>query len=301
MGNRLKGIICLLITAIIWGGAFIAQIFGGNAVGSFSFVAFRSFVGSIFIAIFIFIDNYKKTGKIIFFRKDENKKATYNNSLKGGIVLAVAILTQQIGAEITDVAKAGFIASLEVICVPIFMMFIYKRKLSFFTWIFVFTSMVGIMLLSINSISGINIGDIYVAISTLLYSYTIIQVDIYLKTVDPLKLSFFRFIVVGIISFTIAIFVDRDTLTFKNIIEGLPSILYTGILASGVAYTLQIIGQQYCEPVIATLIMGLEGVFAAILGWIILGQSLTQIQIWGCLIALVSTSIVQVTDYFTNK
>lgn len=298
MNKRFIGIIYLLITAIIWGGSFISQLFGGKAIGSYSFIGYRCVFGCLTIAIMIYFDTYKKTGKITFFRKDEDIKVTVINSFWCGFVLFLSMITQQLGVEITDVAKSGLIASLEVIVVPILLLFFYNKHIWLITWIFIITSMVGTMMLSINSVSGINLGDVLVFISTILYSITIIQVPKYIKSVDPLKFAFFRFVAVGILAFIFSLFLEPNSVNVDSFKSGLPAILFSGILASGVAYTFQILGQRYCEPVIATLLMSLEGVFAAIFGWIILGQSLNFLQIIGCIIAIISICIVEITDYY---
>ena len=286
--NHLKGIIYLLITAIIWGGAFISQFFGGRTLGSFTFNGYRSIFGCLSIAIMIFFDSFNRVHKFTFFRDDEDIKTTILNSFWCGIFLFLALITQQVGVEMTDTAKAGLIASLEVICVPIILFIFYKRRVRAVTWIFIVTAMLGIMMLSVNSLTGINNGDIWVLASTILYSITIIQIPKYVKTVDPLKFSFFRFVIVGVLSFLCAlIFKERpfDTIKVKSAIM---SVLYSGILASGVAYTFQVLGQKYCEPVIATLVVSL--------GWLILGQSLNFIQIIGIIITFISIVIVQLTD-----
>ena len=293
----LKGIIYLLITAIIWGGSFISQLIGGVEIGSFTFNSYRCILGCFTIAIMIYYDNIIKIKKFKFFRDDEDVKSTILKSAWCGLFLFAALSTQQIGVELTDSAKAGLIASTEVVVVPIIMFFIYKRKIKPSTWFFILLTMFGIFLLSINSISGINKGDIYVFISTILYSITIIQVPKYIKNIDPLKFSFFRFVVVGILGFLFAFMFKETPFDRAKITLALPSILYSGILASGVAYTFSIIGQKHCEPIIATLIMSLEGIFAAIFGWLILGQYLNMIQIVGIIIAFISIVFVQITDY----
>lgn len=294
--NRLKGIIYLLITAIIWGGSFISQLFGGAAIGSFSFNSYRCVLGCLTIAIMIFYDSKVRVGKFVFFREDEDITKTIKNSAWCGVTLFFAMIIQQLGVQRTDTAKAGLITSLEVICVPILMFILYRRRIKLITWIFILTTMFGIMLLSINSLSGVNMGDILVAISSVLYSITIIQVTKYVHAIDPLKFSFFRFVVVGIMGFIGAILMREQFLDINKIKAALPSICYSGVLGSGVAYTFSIIGQHYCEPIIATLIMSLEGIFAAIFGWIILGQSLNIIQILGILLAFASITVVQITD-----
>lgn len=294
--NRVKGISYLLITAIIWGGSFISQLFGGEAIGSFSFNGYRCILGCFTIAIMILYDSKTKIGKIVFFRDDEDIIKTIKDSSWCGITLFFAMIIQQLGVQRTDTAKAGLITSLEVICVPILLLIFYKRKIKLITWIFILTTMLGIMLLSINSLSGINYGDILVAISSVLYSITIIQVTKYVNGIDPLKFSFFRFVIVGILGFAGALFFKEDFVNIFKIKSALPSIIYSGILGSGVAYTFSIIGQHYCEPIIATLIMSLEGIFAAIFGWIILGQFLNFIQIFGIILAFISIVAVQLTD-----
>ena len=228
--------------------------------------------------------------------KDEDVKSTVLGSCWCGIVLFSALITQQIGVEITDTAKSGIIASTEVIMVPIMMFLLFKRKIRPITWLFISTTMFGIMMLSMNSLSGINAGDVWVFVSTILYSFSIIQVPKYINHIDSLKFSFFRFFMVMILGFVLSFIFKEDGLNASKFKEALPSILYSGILASGVAYTLQVIGQKDCEPIVATLLMSLEGVFAAIFGWIILGQSLNPIQILGIAISFISIIFVQITD-----
>lgn len=294
--NSIKGIIYLLITAIIWGGSFISQLFGGVTIGSFAFSGYRGIFGCLTIGILILYNNIKNYKTFTFFRKDENIKSTVLGSCWCGIVLFSALITQQIGVEITDTAKSGIIASTEVIMVPIMMFLLFKRKIRPITWLFILTTMFGIMMLSMNSLSGINAGDVWVFVSTILYSFSIIQVPKYINHIDSLKFSFFRFFMVMILGFVLSFIFKEDGLNASKFKEALPSILYSGILASGVAYTLQVIGQKDCEPIVATLLMSLEGVFAAIFGWIILGQSLNPIQILGISISFISIIFVQITD-----
>ena len=286
----------MLITAIIWGGSFISQLFGGVTIGSFAFSGYRGIFGCLIIGILILYNNIKNYKTFTFFRKDEDVKSTVLGSCWCGIVLFSALITQQIGVEITDTAKSGIIASTEVIMVPIMMFLLFKRKIRPITWLFILTTMFGIMMLSMNSLSGINAGDVWVFVSTILYSFSIIQVPKYINHIDSLKFSFFRFFMVMILGFVLSFIFKEDGLNASKFKEALPSILYSGILASGVAYTLQVIGQKDCEPIVATLLMSLEGVFAAIFGWIILGQSLNSIQILGIAISFISIIFVQITD-----
>ena len=294
--GQTKGIIYLLITAIIWGGSFISQYLGGEVLGAFTFNTYRCVFGCLAIFVIILFDNYFKTHIICFFRKDEPKLITIKNSFWCGIVLFFAMITQQIGVQGTTTAKAGLIAALEVVCVPILMLILYRRKIRLITWIFIITSMIGIMILSAGDVSGINMGDVWVFVSTILYSITIIQVPKYVRGIDPIKFSFFRFVIIGIMGFACAVIAKDEPFSIENLKIAKYSILYSGIFASGVAYTFQILGQKYCDPIIATLIMSLEGIFAAIFGWILLGQSLNFFQITGILLTFISIIFVQITE-----
>lgn len=299
--NQAKGIILLLITALIWGGSFISQLLGGKILGAFTFNTYRCIFACISIFIMILFDNYHRTGRFCFFRIEEDKVLTIKNSFWCGVTLFFAMMTQQIGVQGTTTAKAGLIASLEVICVPILMFLLYRRKIKLITWVFIVTSMAGIMMLSSGSIDGINIGDVWVFLSTILYSVTIIQIPKYVTNIDPLKFSFFRFVIIGVFGLLCAILFKEDFSSMVNARKAIISILYSGILASGVAYTFQILGQRYCEPIVATLIMSLEGIFAAIFGWIILGQSLNVFQILGIVITFISIIFVQISDYHVSN
>lgn len=297
--NNLKGIIFILITAIIWGGAFIAQVYGAN-LGPFLFNGYRCIFALIAVGLLIYIDNYFNYKIIRFFRFTEDVKKTVLNSFWCGFVLFLAINAQQIGVAKTTSAKAGLIAALEAVVVPIMCLLVYKRKIKFITWVFIILSMLGTMTLSMGSIDGFNSGDLWVLISTVLYSITILQIPKYCVDIDPLKFSFFRFVIVGVLCFIFGYIRREPGIDTNIVVKELPSILYCGIFASGVAYTLQILGQQNCEPIVATLLMSLEGVFAAIFGWILLGQSLNFIQIFGIVVSFASIVGVQLSDYKQN-
>lgn len=296
--NKILGITYLFITAIIWGGCFVPQKVGGSTVGPYLFIVYRCLIGCPVIAILIFIDTFAKTGKLSFFRDDEDVKLTIKYSFQGGILLFISMALQQAGVVFTDVAKSGLISSLEVIFVPIICMLLFKKKISLLLWIFIITSFFGIYLLSAGSISGFNFGDFLMFFSAISYAGTIVQLERNILKTDALKITFFRFVFVGIFAYIFANIFTRDLLPIKYFVAAFPSLLCCGVLSSGIAYSLQGLGQKHCDSVIAALIMGLEGVFAAIFGWIFLGESLTFVQILGCIIAIVSTSLVQLIDYY---
>ena len=294
--NNVIGTIYLLLTAIIWGSAFVAQFTGGTQVGNFTFIFLRTFIGSITIVFMIISTNFVKYKKFIFIQDKSNLKKTLYISFKCGILLFFSMAFQQIGVTLTDTAKSGFIASLTVICVPFLLFVLYGKKIRLTTIFFILTTLIGIGLISINSSHGIVIGDILGIIAMFLYSISILQVTNYIKEVDALEFSLFRFLVVCIIALLATLLFEKQGLHFVNLKNGFYSFMYAGIFSTGVAYSFQIIGQKYCNPVIATLLMSLEGLFAAVFGWIFLGHTLNYLQILGCIIMTISIVLVQLTD-----
>ena len=294
--NNVIGTIYLLLTAIIWGSAFVAQFTGGTQVGNFAFIFLRTFIGSITIVFMIISTNFLKYKKFIFIQDKSNLKKALYISFKCGILLFFSMAFQQIGVTLTDTAKSGFIASLTVICVPFLLFVLYGKKIRLTTIIFILTTLIGIGLISINSSHGIVIGDILGIIAMFLYSISILQVTKYIKEVDALEFSLFRFLVVCIIALLATLLFEKQGLHFVNLKNGFYSFMYAGIFSTGVAYSFQIIGQKYCNPVIATLLMSLEGLFAAVFGWIFLGHTLNYLQILGCIIMTISIVLVQLTD-----
>ena len=294
--NNIIGTIYLLLTALIWGSAFVAQFTGGTKVGNFTFIFLRTFIGSITIVFMIITSNFFKYKKIIFIKNIDNLKNTIFISFKCGVLLFFSMVFQQIGVTLTDTAKSGFIASLTVICVPFLLFVLYGKKIKLKTLFFIFTTIIGIGLISLNSTQGIDIGDILGIIAMFLYSISILQVTKYIKEVDALEFSLFRFLIVCIMSFIATFIFEKGNFNIENLKIGFYSFMYAGIFSTGVAYSFQIIGQKYCNPVIATLLMSLEGLFAAISGWIFLGHALNFLQIIGCVIMTISIILVQLTD-----
>ncbi len=297
--TNIKGIVMLTITAIIWGAGFVAQYLGGVHLGSFSFTAIRCFVGIVAIFMMIICDNLKRFKKICFFRKDENIQKTIKVSFFCGFFLFTGMTLQQIGIMQTTAAKAGFISALTVILVPIISLMFFKKKITKLMWFFIGTALIGIAMLNLDDNISINVGDFICFLSTIGFSIDIIMISKNVSGIDELKFSFFRFVEVMILNF-ILVFLFED-LTVEKIILARFAILFSGILVIGVAYTFQIIGEKHCDPIIATLIMSFEGMFAAIFGFFILNQSLNLLQIFGAILMTISIILVQVINFRTMQ
>ncbi len=288
-----KGVAFLSVAALIWGTAFVAQSTGMDYVGPFTFNAIRSFIGCIFlIPCIMFLDVfYKRRPSLLGTAVTKQQQKTL---IKGGVIcgliLSIASALQQVGLVYTSVGKTGFITTLYIIIVPIFSIFLGK-KAGIKVWVGVILASVGLYMLCINESFTINIGDVLVAACAVAYSFHILTIAHYSPKTDGLRMSCIQFLVVGIVN-SIPMFLFESP-QIANIINASGSILYAGILSSGIAYTLQIIGQRYTAPTIASLIMSFESVIAVLAGWIILGEILSQKEIFGCVLVFVAIIIAQ--------
>lgn len=287
--SKLKGNLMLILTAFIWGTAFVAQSVGMDFVGPYTFLATRSLIGGVVLIPCIFLLNKinSKNNKI---KNKENKKDLVIGGLLCGIVLCIASALQQIGIMYTSVGKAGFITALYIVIVPILGIFL-KKKVQYNVWLSVIISMIGLYLLCVKGNLSIDKGDFLIFLSAFVFSIHILVIDHFSPIVDGVKMSCIQFLVCGIISFILAVIFENPEL--KNIFAAYIPILYAGIMSCGVAYTLQIIGQKYTDPVLASLILSLESVFAALSGWIILKEIFSGKELIGCILVFLAIIIAQ--------
>ncbi|MDD7410438.1 MAG: DMT family transporter [Fusobacterium gastrosuis] len=295
MNKKILGNVLLLITAIIWGSAFVAQITGMDVLGPFTFSATRSLIATIFL------------GFLVMFLKDEMNTKT-SDLIKGGLACGVFIFIasslQQFGLLFTTAGKASFITTLYILIVPILALLIMKNKISLATWIAIILGAIGLYLLAIPSGASfsINKGDFVVFIGAFFWAAHILVIDYFTKKVNPVKLSFMQFAVMTILSAIVAMLFERETATLSNIMLSWKSIAYAGFFSSGIAYTLQMVGQKYTNPVLASLILSLESVFGALSGYLFLNEILSTKEFLGCVIVFVAIIIAQVpNDFFKRK
>ncbi len=296
--NNIKGSIILITAALIWGLAFVAQSGAAGLVPPFIFNALRSFIGALALYIFNLIIN-RKEGLRFFPKKREDRKTFYKAALVCGICLAVSINFQQFGIALypegaASEARAGFITALYVIIVPIMSVFSRKR-VSLAVWAGVIVAIAGIYMLCFSEgIGGIYLGDILVFACAISFSLHIMSVDRFVGKTGGIKLSIMQFAVAGVISLIFSLIFETDKIVLSNILSASLQILYLGIMSSGVAYTLQIVGQKYAEPTVASISMSLESVFAALGGWIISGNALSYREIIGCVLVFFAIIVAQI-------
>lgn len=291
---QLKNSLLLLLTATIWGIAFVAQSVGMDYVGGFTFNAVRSIIGAIvLLPLIFFLDSRKPKVTLTLEEKKKQKKTLLIGGLCCGIFLCLASNFQQFGIKYTTVGKAGFITACYIVIVPILGLFL-KKKCTFYVWIAVALSLIGLYLLCIKDGFSIGKGDALVFICAILFSFHILVIDHFSPLVDGVKLSCIQFFVSGILSGIPALIFENPNLT--SILAAWMPILYAGVMSCGVAYTLQIIGQKNMNPTIASLILSLESCISVLAGWILLGQSLSIKEGIGCVIMFAAIILAQLPD-----
>lgn len=297
--NNIRSCILLSMTALIWGVAFVFQSMGNNYMQPFTFNAVRNLLGFLFLVPVIIFRQFHPNA--LGGKNFDIKKLPLKTTVAGGVccgaVLAAASMFQQYGIKFTTVGKAGFITTLYIILTPIIGIFL-KKKCPFTVWIGAAAAVIGMYMLCITEGFSVSLGDSLVFICAVLFSVHILVIDCFSPKTDGVVLSCIQFFVASVLCGIIAFIVEAPSI--DQITSGLIPILYTGIMSSGVAYTLQIIGQRNFNPTIAALIMSLESVLSAIasyfayqMGFLTQDQSLSAMQITGCVIMFAAVIFVQ--------
>lgn len=289
--KKIYSSVALLLTSVIWGFAFVAQSVGKDYVGAFTFQSTRSLLGAATLIPFILLSNCHKRRKgTLRSLSPSDKKHLLFGGVVCGVMLTIASLFQQIGIAYTTVGKSGFITSMYLILVPILGIFAHKR-VPLKIWGCVLIAAVGLYFLSINGSFSLSKGDTLTIICAICFALHILCVDHFVSIVDSVKLSFIQLFVSGLLSGILMVCVDHPTVAMIR--AALLPILYAGILSSGVAYTLQVIGQKYSAPTTATLLMSLESVFSVLGGILLLNQIPTLREFFGCICIFIAVIFAQ--------
>lgn len=295
--GQMRNSLLLLLTAFIWGVAFVAQSVGGDAVGCFTFNGVRSLIGAVvLIPVIFFLDAQKKRelGEEKFLEQKGDKKTLILGGICCGVMLCIASNFQQFGISFTTVGKAGFITAMYILIVPILGLFM-KKKVGPKVWIGVALATIGLYMLCMTSERfSISKGDILVLICAGFFSLHILIIDYFSPKVDGVRMSCIQFLICGIISMVLAFILE--TPSFSAILSGWLPILYAGVMSCGVAYTLQIVGQKNMDPTVASLILSLESVFSVLAGWLILNQTLSMRELFGCVLMFLAIILAQLPE-----
>ncbi len=297
MSKQMRSNILLLITAFIWGSAFVAQVKGVDYLSAYAFNGVRSIIGGLGLIPVIYFLDRRKTVETNEPKPDitspKGKRILYLGGILTGIALFIGASFQQLGiAAGTGSGKAGFITSLYIVIVPVLGIFL-KKRVKLIIWFCVLLAAVGLYLLSIKGDFSFEDGDFLVFICAFGYSLHILIVDYFSPRTDGVRMSMIQFFVCGILSLIANFIFTPEGFTLENIWACIIPLLYTGILSSGVGYTLQIVAQKDAEPAIASLLMSLESVFALISGMIVLGETLSFRESVGCLMMFAAVIISQ--------
>lgn len=296
---------CLLfLTALIWGVAFVAQSVGMDYVEPFTFNAVRSTIGGIVLIPCIGVLSIWKKNKqkpeeqpignmgaaTELPGRDKQQKDLILGGITCGILLFIASNFQQFGIQYTTAGKAGFITALYIIIVPVLGIFLH-RKTGVKTWLGVAAAMFGLYLLCIQENFRLGKGDGLVLVCAFTFSFHILVIDYFSPKVDGVKMSCIQFFVCGILSAVCMILFEKPQLS--QILSAWMPILYAGVMSCGVAYTLQIVGQEGMNPTVASLILSMESVVSVLAGWILLHETLSARELTGCLFMFAAIILAQ--------
>ena len=294
--SKSASLICALITTFIWGTAFIAQDTGMDNIGPLTFNSARFFVGFLFMLPVALIIERKK----IIPEINSNKKLFFKYYMFMGVSLFLGTSLQQAALQYTNIANAAFFTIFYVPIVPVFLFFFYKIKVHWSIWPSIAMCIIGVYLLSNFSDSQIMLGDALVILCSLFWALHIIFAGKFMKKFDlPIFYASLQSIFVFLLSI-IAAYVFEE-IDIQKILLEYSSILYAGILSGGVAFTLQMYAQKNIDEAPAAIIYSLEGVFAALAGWIILNQILNLDNIIGCFLILFAVILSQIAPSAVKK
>ena len=285
---KLRNSLFLLLTATIWGVAFVAQSVGMQYVGPMTYVCSRSIIGGVVLLPVIAVLNRNSSihsGETPQERR-KGRKILLIGGACCGLILSIASTTQQIALLYIPVGKAGFLTACYILIVPLLGL-LFGRKCGLKHWC-------GVALALLGGSFGFAKGDLIGLACALLFSIHILVIDHFSPLVDGVKMSCIQFFFCAILSGIGMLIFEQPS--FANILAAWKPILYAGAMSSGVGYTLQIVGQKGMNPAVASLIMSLESVISVIAGWLILGQALSGREIFGCVLMFGAIVLAQLPE-----
>ncbi len=301
--RNICGSLILLLASMIWGFAFTAQTSGAENIPAFTFNCIRSYIAVIFLSAAAALISIKN--KNFMPKTKSDRKALLIGGIACGIALFVPASFQQYGIGLypTDAAasgRSGFITALYVIIVPIISSLIFRRRIHPLVWLGTLIATVGMYLLCFaGGFSQIYTGDIFIFTCALCFCIQILTIDHFASKTNGLLLSCIQFFTVGTLSLICMLILEQPKLS--DIIDAALPLLYAGVMGSGVAYTLQIVGQSYTEPTVASIVMSFESVFAAVGGALILGERLSARELFGCTLVFTALMCAQLPGFLKKK
>lgn len=298
----LRQSVLLLLTAAIWGVAFVAQSVGMDYVGPFTFNTVRSLIGGIVLIPCIVLLKRINAGSKDTAGAAEHasgdpagqRKVLLTGGVACGVLLCIASNLQQFGIMYTSVGKSGFITAMYIVLVPVVGIFL-KKKAGVKIWCSVAIAVCGLYLLCMTD-NGFSIqkGDLLLLLGAVVFSFHILTIDYFSPKVDGVKMSCIQFFTCGILSMVCMFLFEQPQI--GAILQAWMPIVYAGVMSCGVAYTLQIVGQKGMNPTVASLILSMESVISVIAGWLILHQKLSGRELLGCVLMFAAIILVQLPE-----
>ena len=292
MKNKLRGSVCLITAVLIWGSAFIAQSVAMNSLGPFTFLFFRNALAILFLIPLAFVFDLGKCTVQESARKWANPRL-WKAGLPCGLALFCAASFQQVGLVYTDAGKAGFITAMYIVVVPLLGFFV-KRKPAKSALVSMVLAVAGLYLLSAVGVSRINKGDLLLMGCAVCYAFQIMGVELFGEGLDGIRLNCVQVLVTFVLS--AVCMAAMETFRMADVYAAMGAIAYAGILYTGVAFTLQIVGQKDLEPTAASIIMSMESVVAVICGALILKETMNTWEISGCVLMFIALLISQLPE-----
>ena len=277
----------LLAASFFWGTTFVAQILGMEGLGPYTYAAARFALGVLFIGALWFLYRDK--------RAEQKRAGTFRSGFRAGIPVGLAMFVgvtlQQVALLYTTAGKTAFITTVYIVLVPLVAVLLGQRVRAV-QWGGAVLAFAGVYFLSAHGEMTINTGDLLVLICSFFWMAQILLIDRYARAVDAIELCFMQMIVCTIGSAVLAAI--YESFAWSDIWSAAVPILYAGLFSCGVAYTCQILGQAYVEPTQAAILMSTEAIFAAVAGWIVLGETMSGVQVLGCALLLGGALMAQV-------
>lgn len=292
--NRLSGIpgeVLLLTAAIIWGSGFVAQRKAMDGMQPFAFIALRFFMGCLVLLPALIAKG--SSGELASVPRQSLEVFIRKQLLPGvimGSLMFAGTSMQQLGIMTTTASKAGFLTSLYLVLVPIIGLFLGKKS-NVWVWMGMVLALTGVYFLSVDQEFSIQSGDIFMIIGALFWAIQILALDHFGSKMDSLELAFGQFLVTAILGLIVSLLIESGPMVPG--IDAWVPLLYSGVIAVGIGFTLQVFGQNKVDPALAALIMSLEAVFALLGGMLLLGERLSGREWFGCVLMLSGVILVQ--------
>jgi drug/metabolite transporter (DMT)-like permease len=287
----LRSDLILLLAAVIWGFAFVAQRIGMDYVGPYTFNGVRFALGTIILLPFLIFRSGNR--EMVHAKHPSERRNIVIGSLMTGLFLFGGVAFQQVGLQSTTAGKAGFITGLYVVLVPIVALFFGHRS-TIHIWIGAVLSLAGLYFLSITSGFQIDPGDKLVMVCAVLFTFHVLFIAWLSPLMDSFLLAVIQFAICALLNLVVAFAIEPVNL--DSIMKAWLPIAYGGIMSVGIAYTLQVIAQKTAHPGYASIILSLEAVFAVVGGWLILHEQLTGRMLVGCALMLTGMVLAQLNS-----